>query len=70
LVELFFSIETIRKKMIHKLQIFSLILNQTIYTKLSFIMGFSQHHSNGAEPQGALILTLSPHFSIEFRFIV
>ena len=56
--------------MIHELRIFSLILNQSIYSKLSFIVGFSQHHSNGAEPQGALILTLSPHSSIEFRFIV
>ena len=40
------------------------------YTKLTFTKGFSQHHSKGAEPQGALILTLSPHFSIDFRFVV
>jgi hypothetical protein len=52
------------------LQIFKIILNQWNYTKSSFTTGFSQHHSNGAEPLDALILTLSPRFSIEFRFIV
>jgi hypothetical protein len=56
--------------MIHELQTCSLIFHQSSYTTLSFTMGFSQHHSNGAEPQGALILTLSPHVSIEFRFVV
>ncbi len=56
--------------MIHDLQICSLILNKSSYTRLSFTMVFSQHRSNGAEPQGALILTLSPHFSIKFRFMV
>jgi hypothetical protein len=55
---------------IHDLQICSLILNKSSYTRLSFTMVFSQHRSNGAEPQGALILTLSPHFSIKFRFMV
>jgi hypothetical protein len=56
--------------MIHEFQICSLILNKWIHNNLSFTMGFSQHHSNGVEPQEALILTLSLHFSNEIRFIV
>jgi hypothetical protein len=54
----------------NEFQICSLILNKWIHNKLSFTMGFSQHHSNGVGPQEALILTLAPHFSIGFRFIV